>query len=315
LAGVFYHEPVLLREAAEMLLWNKDKTSSRLYVDCTLGGGSYTNRILESTSSDIKVLALDRDENAIRHCTEVLKDYPGRVILFKDNFANIVEILNELAPELSAFNGGGNVVRLSGAVLDLGLSTFQLDHEDGFSYQRDTELDMRAGTSPSPLEGGKGGGLKAKDVLNTYSEKELVKLFRQYGELRYSKQITREIVKYRQEKKFEMTLELAELLREKIPARYFNKDMSKVFQALRIEVNNELVNLTSGLSGIAGFLESGARIVCVSYHSLEDRIVKNFFRSEAVLEALTKKPVLPSEKEISRNVRARSAKLRGAQKK
>jgi 16S rRNA (cytosine1402-N4)-methyltransferase len=300
----FYHEPVLLNEAGGLLLWNKDKTVSRLYADCTLGGGGYTRFILENTPPDVKVLAIDRDENSIKYCKEALKDYSARIIYVNDNFANIAEILNELSPALFAYAGEGTGVRLSGAVLDAGLSTFQLESEEGFSYQKDTTLDMRAGKD---IE------LQAKDVLNTYSEKDLLRIFKDYGELKYTRQMTRDIIGYRKKKKFERTVDLVGLLKEKIPGRYLNRDMSKAFQALRIEVNNELENLKTVLAHITQFLETGARIVCVSYHSLEDRIVKNTFRTGDEFKIITKKPVIPSKEEIMRNPRARSAKLRAAE--
>ncbi len=188
-------------------------------------------------------------------------------------------------------------------MLDLGLSSFQLNNEEGFSYQRDTELDMRADKSQS---------LTAKDVLNEYDEKELLKLFKEYGELKYSRQVTRDIIEYRKNKDFETTFEIAELMKKKIPPRYVNKDLAKIFQALRIEVNDELENLRKILADSPDLMEKGAKLVVISYHSLEDRIVKNFMRSEERLKVLTKKPVTAGENEVNKNPRARSAKMRVA---
>jgi 16S rRNA (cytosine1402-N4)-methyltransferase len=284
----------------ELLLPNISSADSKIIVDGTLGGGGYTNKILELTDHNVKVLAIDRDINAIEHSNERLSGFKGRVIYCNGNFGR----LKEEAEEYLDFMRD---VKISGIVLDLGLSTYQLNYEEGFSYQRDTELDMRA-------DKGIAGGIKAKDVLNTYSEKELLKLFKDYGELKYSRQITRDIIEHRQHTKFEMTSDLVELLKIKIPLRFVNKDLSKVFQALRIEVNDELDNLRNALGESAELMEKGGRIVVVSYHSLEDRIVKNFFRSGKSLKVITKKPITASKKEIAENARARSAKLRAAEK-
>jgi 16S rRNA (cytosine1402-N4)-methyltransferase len=294
----FYHEPVLLNEAMSLLLGNKDSCRSKVYVDCTLGGGGYTKKILEETGKDFRVIAIDRDENAIRYSNKLLENFGDRIIFIKDNFSNIKDIIKR-----SLKSETGNEV--SGIVLDLGLSTYQLDYEDGFSYQKSTPLDMRAGDDAE---------LTAADVLNGSDEKDLMKIFKNYGELRYYKQITRDIIKHRKQKKFETTIELVEVLKKKIPPRFLNKDLSKVFQALRIAVNDELENLKRALDDSPDCLEHGARIAAVSYHSLEDRIVKNFFRSCGSLEVITKKPVAASKKEIESNIRARSAKLRAAEK-
>lgn len=292
---VFYHEPVLLDEAIEYLLSSKDSTVSKAYVDCTLGGGGYTKKILDSTHRDIKVIALDRDVFAIEHCKKVLADYAERIIYVQANFGDIKDVLSEFD---SSF-------RISGIVMDLGLSSYQLNHEEGFSYQRDTELDMRADKSQR---------LTARDVLNKYDEKELSRVLFEYGELRYSRKIAKEIFHRRKEKKFETTFDVVELLREMVPVKYLNSDLSKLFQAVRIEVNNELENLKTVLEDAVDFLETGARIVAISYHSLEDRIVKNSFRSNERLKVITKKPVESTEEETARNTRARSAKLRAAEK-
>lgn len=289
-----YHKPVLLSESLEYLLNNKDRTLTRVYVDCTLGGGGYTKKILELTSSDTKVIAIDRDVHSIDYCKVLLKDFSERIIYFQDNFAAIAGIL-----------GSGSVDKASGIVMDLGLSSYQLNEEEGFSYQKDTALDMRADKSQS---------LTAADVLNDYDEDELHRIFKEHGELKYSRQITRDISARRKIKKYETTFDLVETLKEKIPPRYLNKDLSKAFQAIRIEVNGELDNLKKALNDSVNRLEQGARIVTVSYHSLEDRIVKNFFRANAELKILTKKPVEPKAEEVGLNVRARSGKLRAAEK-
>ncbi len=292
--NIFYHHPVLLKEVKELLLINRDSSVSKIYVDCTLGGGGYSKMILDETSEDVKVLCIDKDENAIAHSQKILGEYSVRLYFKKGNFANIKEII-----EASGFG------QVSGIVMDLGLSSYQIESEDGFSYQRDTALDMRADKAQK---------LTAKDVLNFYSEKELYHIISNYGELRYSRQISRDIVNSRKTRKFNTTFDLVGLLKEKIPPRYLNKDLSKVFQALRIEVNSELENLEKVLDDSPSILERGARIAAVSYHSLEDRIIKNKFRSDKTLKIVTKKPVSPDDEETESNVRARSAKLRAAEK-
>jgi 16S rRNA (cytosine1402-N4)-methyltransferase len=293
-----YHIPVLRQEVIDLLLNNKDTTVSKIYVDCTLGGGGYTEMILNRTDSSTKIIAIDRDMNAINYSKEHLIQYNGRVIFFKDNFSNIKNILHKLLPDM-------NKSKISGLVLDLGLSSYQMDSEEGFSYQRNTALDMR---SDRTIE------LTAKDVLNKYPESELVRVFKELGELKYYKQLSRDIVNTRKNKSFETTFDLVDVAQKKIPRRYLNKDLSKIFQALRIEVNEELENLKKVLTDMVNFLEKRARIVVVSYHSLEDRIVKNFFRSVDSMQVITKKPVVASRREIADNPRSRSAKLRAAER-
>lgn len=295
----FYHEPVLLNEVTALILANESSARSKVYVDCTLGGGGYTKEILSKTAGEIKVIGIDRDLNAIEYSAKILGSFADRFIPVKGNFSDLREIIKSSLKK-------GEDTAVSGIVLDLGLSTYQLNYEAGFSYQKDTKLDMRSGDD---------AGITAAEVLNTYTEKELLKVFKEYGELKYSRQITRDIVEYRKTKKFETTGELTELLKKKIPPRYINKDLSKVFQALRIEVNDEIGNLKQVLEDSAECLEPGARIAVVSYHSLEDRMAKNFFRASEKLKVITKKPVTAGEAELSSNVRARSAKLRAAEKK
>lgn len=293
----FYHEPVLLNETAQYLLEahkGDSQDAKRVYVDCTLGGGGYTKKILEDSPEETVVIAIDRDVYAIEHCKKVLSEYSGRIIFKQRNFGDIKDIIQSEGFE-----------KIDGIVMDLGLSTYQLSHEAGFSYQKDTKLDMRADKSQQ---------LTAADVLNTYSERDLSDILYKYAEMRYSRQIAKEIVEYRKEKKFETTFQLTELLSSKVPPRFLNSDLSRLFQAIRIEVNNELENLERVLEDSPEMMTEGARIVAVSYHSLEDRIVKNAIRSNEKLKVLTKKPVEATEEEISLNVRSRSAKLRAAEK-
>lgn len=294
---VFYHEPVLLKETTQYLLEAHKGDSNgtkRVYVDCTLGGGGYTKKILEDSPEETVVIAIDRDVYAMEHCKKVLSEFSGRIIFKQRNFGEIKDIVQSEGFE-----------KIDGIVMDLGLSTYQLSHEAGFSYQKDTMLDMRADKSQQ---------LTAADVLNTYGEKDLADILFKYAEMRYSRQIAKEIAEYRKEKKFETTFQLTELLSTKVPPRFLNSDLSRLFQAIRIEVNNELENLEHVLEDSPGIMNEGARIVAVSYHSLEDRIVKNAIRSNEKLKVLTKKPVEASEEEINANIRARSAKLRAAEK-
>ena len=294
----FYHEPVLLNETTGFLLQNKSSSENKIYVDATLGGGGYTGEILRHTANDTNIIAIDRDIFSIEHCKEYLVDYKDRILFCLDNFSNIAEILTSSLKKLRK-------ERISGIVLDLCLSSFQINKEAGFSYLLDTTLDMRADKSQD---------FSAKDLINSYSEKELEQIFKEYGELRYSRNLAKDIVAYRKGKDIESTFDLVEAVKEKIPARFLNKELSKLFQAIRIVVNDELENLRTCLNDVVEFLEQEARIVVISYHSLEDRMVKNFLRSSKELKVLTKKVVLSSDVEIGKNVRARSAKLRAAEK-
>lgn len=299
---VFYHEPVLLLETTKYLLEgnsgskkdSNDSSAKRVYVDCTLGGGGYTKKILEDSTEETIVIAIDRDIYAIDHCKKVLSEFAKRIIFKQSNFGDIKDIVKS-----AGFDS------IDGVVMDLGLSTYQLSSEAGFSYQTDTELDMRADKTQE---------LTAADVLNTYSQKEIADLLYKFGEMRYSRQLANEIVLSRKVKKLETTFDLVEVIKKKVPPRYLNSDLSRLFQAVRIEVNNELENLEKVLKDSTDLLTEGSRIVAVSYHSLEDRIVKNAFRSDEKLKVLTKKPAEVTEEEIAVNVRARSAKLRAAEK-
>jgi len=294
LEDIFYHEPVLLEKVKELLLTNKDSTEAKLYVDCTLGGGGYTKIILDETTAGTKVMCIDKDENAIEYSKKKLGEFESRLFFFRGNFADIKKITGAC--------GSGKV---SGIVMDLGLSSYQIESEEGFSYLRNTALDMRADRQQ---------GLTAAEILNTYNAEDLFHIIHNYGELRYSRQISRDIVQHRNTKKFETTFDLVDLLKIKIPPRYLKGDLSKVFQALRIEVNNELENLEKALDDSAGILEPGGRVAVVSYHSLEDRIVKNKFRSNKELKVITKRPLEAEDEEIAKHNRARSAKLMTAEK-
>ncbi len=298
-----FHIPVLSNEAVAYLI-NPDITPKKL-VDATLGGGGYTKLILEMTGPEDEVIAIDKDLNAIKEASRLTDKYGDRLKILNGNFG-----------ELDALLLGQGIVSISGVVMDLGLSSYQLEHEDGFSYMRNTRLDMRAFANDS---------LTAEIIINTYSQKDLELLFEKFGEIGNSKRLAKAICASRRKSSISTTAGLAEVVDNEYKLGRKNRMdfLSKIFQALRIEVNNELNNLEKVLEKSVQMLETGGRIVTVSYHSLEDRIVKNFFRENSrktcnrtdnkSLRLLTKKPVIPGRQEIRGNRRSRSAKLRAAE--
>lgn len=289
-----YHVPVLLNETVDFLLGNYRGESNAVYVDATFGGGGYSKHILDTTNRKAQVIAIDRDVNVFTYAKNIIDQYRDCLKVVNGNFANIITILDQ--------NG---VKSIDGIVLDLGLSTYQLEYENGFSYMRDTELDMRADRETN---------VRAADVLNKYDRESLCEVFRDYGELRNYRKITTLIIESRVRKRFETTGDVVKLFNKRIPKRFLNSELSRIFQAIRIEVNGELDNLRRCLEDAADILKPGGRIAVVSYHSLEDRIVKHFFRDSGSLEILTKKPVKAGEEEKQINPRSRSAKLRAARK-
>jgi 16S rRNA (cytosine1402-N4)-methyltransferase len=301
-----YHRPVLAQETIELLA----PRAGSLVVDGTCGGGGHTELILKAGAD---VLALDQDPEAIEHTREVVAHLGSRVTLRQANFRDAGKVLDELG-----------VARIGGALLDLGVSSRQLERaERGFSIMRNGPLDMRMNPVLSRT---------AADVINGYSEEELTRLFREYGEEPAARRIASLIVKIRRSTPFRETLPLAKTI-EKVVGRHGRlHPATRVFQALRMEVNDELGALEEGLRVLTARLEPGARIAVISFHSLEDRIVKNFFRDrsrewldqpewpeprpnpEFDLNVVTSKPVEPGEDEQRANPRARSAKLRVAEK-
>ncbi len=291
------HYPVMLPEVLAAL----NPQDGQVIVDGTFGGGSYSRAILES--ANCKVIGLDRDKSAIDRGNEIAKKYDGRLSLIQTQFG---EIANLELGEIDA------------VVLDIGVSSYQIDQaERGFSFSKDGPLDMRMGD-----------GETAAEVLATRSEAEIAKIFWDYGEEKNSRRIARAIVNDRDEKPFVSTLQLAGLC-ERVYGHKKEKihPATRVFQALRIYVNDELGELERALEGAFKILKPNGRIVIVTFHSLEDRIVKNFFNERAkisqgsrfapvleqakpTLELLYRKPVIASDKEISENPRSRSAKLR-----
>jgi 16S rRNA (cytosine1402-N4)-methyltransferase len=301
-----YHRPVLVTEAVELLA----PRPGALIVDATCGGGGHTEEILR-TGAD--VLALDQDPDAIGYASERLTPYGGRVTLRQINFRKAGEVLDQLG-----------IVGIGGALLDLGVSSRQLENaERGFSVMRNGPLDMRMDPRQE---------LTAATVVNSYSEEDLTRLFRDLGEEPAARRIASQLVKLRKTMPFNDTMQLAKAV-EKIVWRHGRRHpATQVFQALRMEVNDELGALEEGLRVLSGRLESGARIAVITFHSLEDRIVKNFFRDRSretldrpewpeprpnpdfAFRLITSKPIEPGENEQRVNPRSRSAKLRAAEK-
>jgi len=282
-------------------------------VDATLGGGGHAEAILDRLQAGGVLLGLDADKDAIEFSSRRLKRFGGRAVLRQDNFRNIKPVLSELGFSKAA-----------GVLFDLGVSSFQLDEPTkGFSYRSDERLDMRMDRRQD---------LSAREVVNDYDEARLADLLWKYGEERLSRKIAKAIVLSRRKAAIDTTGRLEQVVRSVVVGRFAQKSLSRVFQAIRIEVNNELENLRQALHETTGLLETGGRLVVIAYHSLEDRIVKETMTKAAasripsgsklvadtevqpLMRILTKKPVLARHEEVQKNPRARSAKLRAAEK-
>lgn len=301
------HIPVLLNEVVESIA-PKD---GGVYVDGTFGAGGYTRAVLDA--ADCTVYAIDRDPDAIREGQKLVDAYKGRLHLLHGTFGEMVELVR-----------GEGVDFVDGVMLDIGVSSMQIDRaERGFSFQKDGALDMRMSQN----------GLSAADVLNTFGERDIADIIYKYGEERFSRRIAAAVVEQRKTAPFKTTLEFADLIRRTVPHKREDIDpATRSFQALRIYVNDELGQLESGLSAAHDLLKAGGRMAIVSFHSLEDRIVKTFMQEKsgktanpsrympvvkkqaATLKTITKKPILPTESETKFNPRARSARLRVAEK-
>lgn len=294
------HIPVMLQEVLTALKPQKGE----VYVDATFGNGGYTKAILET--ADCKVIALDRDPTVKVRVNEFKNMYGDRFEFRAGQFGDFADLVPE---------------KINGAVFDIGVSSMQLDEaERGFSFSKEGALDMRMSQD----------GISAKDIVNSYDEEALADLIYQYGEERKSRQIAKRIAEYRQNKKIETTTELAEIIYSVIHKKFGEIDpATRTFQALRIAVNDELGELSRGLSGAANRLQKNGRLVVVDFHSLEDRIVKNFFKEnggkrirvskyapelvqDEHLFAEVSKVIMPTSEECGKNPRARSAKLRYA---
>ncbi|MDD5433037.1 MAG: 16S rRNA (cytosine(1402)-N(4))-methyltransferase RsmH [Candidatus Pacebacteria bacterium] len=288
------HIPVLLKE----VIANLNPKPNENFVDCTFGFGGHAVAILEKTGPNGKVLGVEWDREKLKIKNEKLKI--DRLVLINDSYANLREIVER-----------ENFGPINGVLLDLGISSWDFENSGrGFSFQKDEPLDMRY--SEKQL-------LTAKEIINKWPEEELERIFREYGQERFAKNIASNIVKIRRQKLIGTTFQLVEIIKKSFPKSYkFGKIhvATRTFQALRIAVNNELENLKNVLPQALEVLEKGGRVAVISFHSLEDSIVKKFFKTQAQnnnLQILTKKPVVASAIEIKENPKARSAKLRVAQ--
>lgn len=311
----FNHETVLLNETVDGLNIQADG----IYVDCTLGGGGHSLKILEQLGEEGHLYAFDQDSYAIEQAKITLKDgiEAGKVTLIEDNFRNLKEALASL-----------NIHQVNGVLYDLGVSSPQLDDgERGFSYNYNAKLDMRMNQEQK---------LTAYDIVNNWSYNDLMRIFFQYGEEKFSKQIARNIEKRRVEKPVETTFELVEIIKDSIPAparRTGGHPAKRTFQAIRIAVNDELSVIRESLEQAIELLAIKGRISVITFHSLEDRIVKQLFKEystvdelpmdlpilpsqleKAPLKVINRKVILPSEEEVKQNKRSRSAKLRIVEK-
>jgi 16S rRNA (cytosine1402-N4)-methyltransferase len=293
------HAPVLLKESVEYLTEGKYQG---IFVDATLGGGGTSERILEMVNSTGKVIGIDQDPGAIELSQKRLTNYPNFTAVC-GNFRALDRILKD-----------AEVAEIDGIIFDLGVSSMQLDDPSrGFSFRWDSELNMRMDCD--------GAGVTAKELLNSLDRESLKRLFYKYGEDRWAGRIASKIAEKRSSSAIETTAQLAKLIEMAIPRKFHPRRIhpaTRFFQALRIAVNDELGCLEEALEKAAGLLKRGGRIVVISYHSLEDRIVKQTFRrmsdEEGTLKRITRKPIIPSQEEIEINPRARSAKMRVAEK-
>lgn len=304
----FNHISVLLKETVDAL----NVREGKIYVDGTLGGGGHSYEILKRMKGNGRLIGIDQDAAAISAAGKRLEEYKDTVTIVRDNYCNMKQVLSELGIE-----------KVDGIVLDLGVSSYQLDTVDrGFSYREDASLDMRMDQRQPKT---------AKDIVNQYSEMELFRIIRDYGEDKFAKNIAKHIVRAREEKDIETTLELAEIIKGAIPAKVRatgGHPAKRTFQAIRIELNHELDVLRNTLDDMIELLNEGGRLCIITFHSLEDRIVKNSFKDaenpcvcppnfpvcvcgkRSKGKVISRKPILPSEEELEMNKRSKSSKLR-----
>lgn len=308
----FAHIPVMLNECLEGLNIKADGT----YVDGTVGGAGHSIEIVKRLSKNGRLICVDKDEDALKAAGERLAPYKNRVTFIHDDYKNLVNELDSIG-----------VGKVDGILLDLGVSSYQLDNaERGFSYMKDAPLDMRMDRSQR---------ISAHEVVNGYTESELARILFDYGEEKLARQIARNIVRARSEKPIETTLELAKIVEDTYPAKTrwkFGHPAKRTFQAIRIEVNDELSSLGEAVTAMARRLEKGGRMAVITFHSLEDRIVKSAFKELSLactcppdfpvcvcgkvqeVELVNKKPITASEEELENNSRSQSAKLRVIEK-
>ncbi|MEY8522357.1 16S rRNA (cytosine(1402)-N(4))-methyltransferase RsmH [Lachnospiraceae bacterium 38-10] len=309
----FRHYSVLLKETIEQLQVRPDG----IYLDGTLGGGGHAEAVAKKLSEEGRLFGIDQDEAAIEAASKRLEAYRGKVTILRNNYRNAVAALRELGVE-----------GVDGIVLDLGVSSYQFDEaERGFSYRYDTALDMRMDQRST---------LSAKEIVNGYSESELFHIIKNYGEEPFAKNIAKHIAREREKKEITTTFELNEIIKNAIPAKMRqggSHPSKRTYQAIRIECNHELEVLRDSLDDMISFLRPGGRICIITFHSLEDRIVKTAFRTNespcicppefpvctcgriSKGKVVTKKPILPSTEELEENSRSKSAKLRVFQRK
>lgn len=308
----FAHIPVMLNECLEGLNIKADGT----YVDGTVGGAGHSIEIVKRLSENGRLICVDKDDDALKAAGERLAPYKDRVTFIHDDYKNLVNELDSIG-----------VGKVDGILLDLGVSSYQLDNaERGFSYMKDAPLDMRMDRSQR---------ISAHEVVNGYTESELARILFDYGEEKLARQIARNIVRARSEKPIETTLELAKIVEDTYPAKTrwkFGHPAKRTFQAIRIEVNDELSSLGEAVTAMARRLEKGGRMAVITFHSLEDRIVKSAFKELSLactcppdfpvcvcgkvqeVELVNKKPITASEEELENNSRSQSAKLRVIEK-
>ena len=303
--GNDYHIPVLYYETLDNLIKNPDG----VYIDCTLGGGSHSEGILERLSDKGLLISIDQDINAIEYSKKRLEKYGTKWKVFKGNFETIDTI---------AYMAG--VDKVDGILMDIGVSSKQLDDpERGFSYRYGVKLDMRMNTEQK---------ISAYDIVNNYSEEDLSRIIFEYGEERHAKKIARLIVDERKKEPIEMTSQLINIIKRAYPERAAKHPAKKTFQAIRIEVNRELEVLDKAMEKAVNLLKVGGRLAIITFHSLEDRAVKNKFKDLSTackcpkdipicmcggikkFENITKKPIVPIDEELEKNNRAHSSKLR-----
>jgi 16S rRNA (cytosine1402-N4)-methyltransferase len=295
-----YHEPVLASQSVQSLLENNDL--SGVYVDATFGSGGHSERILEALNEDARLIAFDRDVDASENLLE-----DKRLILIEGNFSHLENYLDYLGIE-----------EIDGCLADIGVSSFQFDNMDrGFSFQSGTSLDMRM-SKHSKIK-------TAEEIINTYEAKELQRILTEYGEVRFAKSLAREIVLSRRRVPIKTGKDLVEVAKRASGGKVKMKELAQIFQAIRIEVNGELDALKNLLMACAERVREQGKVIVISYHSLEDRIVKRFFMNgnfstepnrnefgqlKRPFRPMNKKPIVPTDEEIQSNVRARSAKMR-----
>jgi 16S rRNA (cytosine1402-N4)-methyltransferase len=286
------HKPVLLNEVIDYLA----PKSGENFIDCTVGAGGHSLAILEKNNPG-KVLAIDWDEESLQLLKLKIKNQKlkinGRLILISNNFKNLKQIVKE-----------NNFHPINGILFDFGLSGWQIEESGrGFTFRKDEPLAMNFGEQD----------LGAAEIINKWPEKSLREVFLKYGEERYSRRIAKRIVEERQRQPIKTTFQLKDAIEKAIPYRWrADRVLARIFQSLRIVVNDELENLKQGIEQAVEILVPGGRLVVISFHSLEDRIAKSFFKENKSLKILSKKPIMASEEEIKSNPRSRSAKLRAA---